>query len=95
MKSNVSEVLNVHMNGIHKNITTIKYNKLKFVKVFKKITFSFSKVNFSLPGKKNPSKKIRYFNYFRSHERSELPKHWNRRQCQNKFSPILAEDETA
>ena len=63
------------MNGIHKKLTTIKYNKLKFKKVLKKITFSFSKVNFSLLGKKHPSKKIRYFNYFRSHERAELPKH--------------------
>ena len=44
---NVPEVLNVHMNEICKKLTTIKYNKLKFEEVFKKITFSFSKVNFS------------------------------------------------
>ena len=44
----VSEVLNVHMNEIYKKLTTIKLNKLKFKKVLKKITFSFSKINFSL-----------------------------------------------
>ena len=39
------------------------------------MTFSFSKVNCSLL-KKNPSKKKEIFkNYFRSHERSELPAH--------------------
>ena len=45
--------------------------------VLKGITFSFSKVNFSLLEKKNPSKKSRFFYYFRSHERSELPEHVN------------------
>ena len=41
----------------------------------KKITFSFSKVNFSLL-EKNPSKKSRFFLYFRSYERSELLVHY-------------------
>ena len=58
---NVPEVLNVHMNEICKKLTTIKYNKLKFEEVFKKITFSFSKVNFSVLGKENPSKKVFFF----------------------------------
>ena len=40
------------MNEIYKKLTTIKYNELKFEKVFKKITFPFSKVNFSLLEKK-------------------------------------------
>ena len=40
----------------------------------KKITFSFSKVNFSLLEKKCP-KKVDFFHYFRSHERPELPEH--------------------
>ena len=40
------------MNEIYKKLTTIKSNKLKFKKVFKKIIFSFSKVNFSLLEKK-------------------------------------------
>ena len=48
----VFEVLIVHMNGIYKNLTTIKWNKIKFNKVYKKIIFSFSKVNFSLLEKK-------------------------------------------
>ena len=48
---------------------------MKLKKVFKKITFSFSKVNFSL-WKKNLSKKSSFFFYFRSHERSELPAHY-------------------
>ena len=37
-------------------LTTIKSNKLRFKKVLKKISFSFSKVNFALLEKKNPSK---------------------------------------
>ena len=46
------------MNEIDKKITIIELNKLKLKKVFKKITFSFSKVNYSLL-KKNLSKKSR------------------------------------
>ena len=61
LKVHVPEVPNVHMNAIHKKITTIKQNKLKFKKVFKKITFPFSKVNFSLL-----EKKIRFFFYIKS-----------------------------
>ena len=61
------------MNEIYKKLTTIKYNKFKLRKV-KKITFSFSKVNFSLLEKENPSKKVDFF-YFHSHERSKLPAH--------------------
>ena len=57
----VPEVLNVHMNEIYKKLTTIKSNKLKFKKVLKKIIFSFSKVNFSLPEKKNSSKTVDFF----------------------------------
>ena len=55
---NLPEVLNVHMNKIYKKLTAIKLNKLKFKKVFKKITFSFSKVNFSLLEKKILLKKV-------------------------------------
>ena len=58
LKSNVSEVLNVHMNGIHKNITTIKYNKLKFVKVLKKSHFLSQKLIFHCRGKKILLKKL-------------------------------------
>ena len=61
--TNVPEVLNLHMNEIYKKLTTIKENKLKFKKVLKKITFSFSKVNFSLL-EKNPSKKVDFFIIF-------------------------------
>ena len=57
---NVPEVLNVHMNEIYKKITTIKLNKLKFKKVFKKITFSFLKVNLLLLEKKS-LKKVDFF----------------------------------
>ena len=46
--SQVPEVLNVHMNEIYRKLTTIKLNKLRFKKVLNKITFSCSKVNFSL-----------------------------------------------
>ena len=45
------------MNEIYKKLTKIKSNKLKFEKIFWKITFSLPKVNFSLLGKKNLSKK--------------------------------------
>ena len=41
------------MNEIYKKLTTIKLNKVKNKNVFKKITFSFSKVDFSLPEKKS------------------------------------------
>ena len=57
----VPEVLNVHMNEIYKKLTTNKSNKLRFKKVFRKIPFSFSKVNFSLLEKKILLKKIDYF----------------------------------
>ena len=70
----VPEVLNVHTNEINKRLTTIKLNKPKFKKSIKKITFSFSKVNFSLLEKKTLLKKVDFF-YFRLHERSELPAH--------------------
>ena len=46
------------MNGIHKNITTIKYNKLKFVKVLKKSHFLSQKLIFHCRGKKILLKKL-------------------------------------
>ena len=55
--SHVPDVQKVHMNEIYRKLTTIKSNKLKFKKVFKKITFSLSKVNFSLVEKKIVLKK--------------------------------------
>ena len=70
----VPEVLNVHLNEIYKKLTITKENKLKFEKIFLKITFSFSKVNFSLLGKKIFRKKVDFF-YIRSHEHSELLTH--------------------
>ena len=48
---------------------------MKFEKIFWKITFSFPKVNFSLLGKNIFLKKVDFFFYFRSHERSELLAH--------------------
>ena len=77
--SYVPEVLNVHLNEIYEKLTTTKENKLKFEKIFLKITFSLEKVHFSLLGKKIFRKKVDFF-YVRSHERSELLVH------------ILAED---
>ena len=49
------------MIEIYKKITTIELNKLKFKKVFKKITFSFEKFNFSLLEKKMFLKKLGFF----------------------------------
>ena len=51
-RKKVPEVLNVHMNEIYRKLTTIKLNKLKLLKVFLKITFSFSKLDFLLLEKK-------------------------------------------
>ena len=50
------------MNEIYKKLIAIKLNKLRLEKVFQKIIFSFSKVNFSLL-EKNP-KKINFFFIF-------------------------------
>ena len=58
--NNVPEVLNVQMNEIYKKLTTIKLNKFKFEKIFKKITFSFSKLNFLLLEKKTFLKKVNF-----------------------------------
>ena len=60
----VLEVLNVHWNEIHIKLTTIKWHKFKFKKVFKKITFSFSKVNFSQHEKKILLKKVDFLIIF-------------------------------
>ena len=57
----VPKVLNVHMNKIYNKLTTIKSNKFKFEKIFEKITFYFSKVNFSLLEKKIFLKKVDFF----------------------------------
>ena len=41
------------MNEIYKKLTAIKQYKLKFKSVLKKMTFSFSKADFSLLEKKS------------------------------------------
>ena len=51
------------MNEIYKKLTKIKLNELKFLKSIKKITFSFSKVDFSLLEKKI-LKKVDFFIIF-------------------------------
>ena len=43
---NVPEVLIVHKNEIYKKLTTIKWNKLKFEKIFKKNHIFFLKSKF-------------------------------------------------
>ena len=48
----VPEVLNVHMNEIYKKLTTIKSNKFKTEKYFKKSHFLSQKLIFSCLKKK-------------------------------------------
>ena len=71
------------MYEIYKKLTTIKSNKLQFKKYFKKSHFLYQKLIFYCL-KINPSKKSRFFDHFRSHERSELPAHYS-----NNFSPLV------
>ena len=66
----VPEVLNVHINEIYKILTTIKSNKYKF----DKITFSFSKVNFSLLEKKIFLKKVNFcFTFVQNFWHKQVP----------------------
>ena len=60
----IPEVLNVHINEIYKKLTKIKLNKFKLKKVFKKITFSFSKVNFLLLEKRIFLRKVDFLIIF-------------------------------
>ena len=68
----VPEVLNVHMNEIYKKLTTINNINENLKKYLKKWHFLSQKLIINCL-KKNPSRKSRFFYYFRSHEHSELP----------------------